>query len=110
MSALRKKRIKELSDFAVRYFDAILKEADKRMAEYGCRPALPEESEKINTRNMGYPRIYGYIRPYGDFFFAVVERAEKDYYVIEATARSYANLALEPLETELKNRKYIGPY
>lgn len=100
----------ELHDFAVRHFDAILKEADKRMLEYGCRPAPADESAKINTRDMRYPRIFGYIRPYGDFFFAIVERAEKDYYVTEATAKSYAKLALEPLENELRNRKYIGAY
>jgi hypothetical protein len=50
-----------------------------------------------------------YRRPWGDFLLTLIEQAQEDYYVTEATAKSYAEAALRPFGRELLNKKWRDP-
>ena len=103
----REKRIAELRDYATKNFNPIVERADKDIRNLGwVRTYEPDfkptnfEKPAIQRRDMFYAR------PWGDFFLTLVDYAQEHFYVAEATAKSYARVALKPLEDDLDEWKY----
>jgi hypothetical protein len=106
----RKRRILELRDYATRNFDDILLLAHREIREKGWVRA---DKENFKPATYNQPcltrREMLYRRPWGDFLLILADRAQGDYYVTEATAKSYARAALKPFEEELLGEKWRDP-
>jgi hypothetical protein len=106
----RTERIFELRKYAKENFTAILRSAEREIARLGWVPA--DDDPKVRTDTITQPclrrRGMFYRRPWGDFLLTLMDIAQKRYYVTEATAKSYAKAALQPLEQELLTRKWKG--
>lgn len=63
-----------------------------------------------HTYNVKAPSIIRrgmvYYRPWADFILPMMDMAMQNYYVTEATAKSYAYVAIKPFEKELEHHKY----
>jgi len=105
----RTKRILELRQYAKENFTSILHEAEAEIKQLGWVPA--EADDPLVRGDMFYQpclrrRDMLFRRPFGDFLLILMDIAQKKYYVTEATAKSYAKAALQPLEQELLTRKW----
>ena len=106
----RIKRILELQNYAKENFTAILQEAEIEIKQLGWVPADDDPLVSADTINQPCLMRRGmlYRRPWGDFLLALMDIAQKRYYVTDTTAKSYAKAALQPLEEELLTRKWKG--
>jgi hypothetical protein len=103
----REKRIAELREYARLNFNSILEGADKDIRSLGWERVddpnyRPDrfDSPMVERRDMGF------IRPWGDFLLLLTDRAVEQYYVTEATAESYAKVALKPFLSDFAKWKY----
>jgi len=97
-----------MRDYATKNFNSVLQRAEEEMERDGwvkdydpTRVPRVWDSPSITVRGLVFRR------PWGDFLWALVRYAMDNYYVTEATAKSYAKEALRPLENELLGRKYV---
>ncbi len=103
----REKRIAELREYATKNYNAIVERADNDIQSLGWIRVYgtdfhPTSYDKphIQRRDMFYSR------PWGDFFLILIDYAQEHFYVTEATAKSYARIALKSLEDDLDEWKY----
>lgn len=103
----REKRIAELREYARQNFNTIVNQADKDIQSLGFEKIddpdyLPDELDRPQLVRLD---MY-YVRPWGDFFLILVDFAVEHFYVTEATAKSYARVALKPFQGDFANWKY----
>jgi hypothetical protein len=103
----REKRIAELREYARQNFNTIVNQADRDIRSLGWVKVddanfRPDrfESPVIERRDMGFTR------PWGDFFLILTDYAVEHFYVTEATAKSYARVALKPFDSDFAKWKY----
>ncbi len=107
----RMRRILELQRYAKDNYNTILREAEIEIKQLGWAPAEEDDPFiKVDTITQPCLQRRGtlYRRPWADFLLTIMDIAQRRYFVTEATAKSYAKAALQPLEAELLTRKWKG--
>lgn len=98
----REKRIAELREHARQNFNKIVEGADRDIRSLGwVRVTDPSyHPNRLDRPDLERWDLF-FARPWGDFFLILTDYAQEHFYVTEATAKSYARIALKPYEKDL---------